>query len=165
MVQNDRVFRLTMTGLGPLAARPIGASAKKQATCPGIGWPSSHARAQAPTGARPGQGRPREAIGRKANWRERKKTRAKVVQLVLELLVCWRNSASAKVYNFRWNWIFAGAIPRARKSTTFAGIAVSNARMVKVCSENARAPAPKPPRARWNCVPVRFDAKTRRASR
>ena len=79
--------------------------------------PSSRARAKAPTGARPGQGRPRGAIGRKANWRERKrctgvrldarpgqgrprgaighkanwrerkKTRAKVVQLVLELLV------------------------------------------------------------------------------
>ena len=46
-VQNDRVFRFTMTGLEPLAARPIGASAKD---------------AQAPTGARPGQGRPRGGV-------------------------------------------------------------------------------------------------------
>ena len=74
---------------------------------------SSHARAKAPTGARPGQGRPRGAIGRKANWRERNRcsgadrrpplfccrnsASAKVVQLLLELDFCCRNSASAKV--------------------------------------------------------------------
>ena len=33
-VQNDRVFRLTMTGVGPLAARPIGASAKMRTHIP-----------------------------------------------------------------------------------------------------------------------------------
>ena len=49
------------------------------------------------------------------NCCERKKTRAKVVQLLLELDFCWRNSASAKVYNFRWNCFFA-APPRSREA-------------------------------------------------
>ena len=54
----------------PLAARPIGASAIDAA---------------APTGARPGQGRPRGAVRRSRTAASAKK-RAKVVQLVLELL-------------------------------------------------------------------------------
>ena len=152
-VQNDRVFRLTMTGLEPLAARPIGASAidarasdwtpgpvraapaqafgqrpncRERKEIPGQGrprggvWPTAKLpRAQKNTReslqlvlkllgvliARPCIGadrrpplmrRPRGAIGRKANWRERKKTS-----------------------NFCWNWIFVGAIPRAQKSCNF----------------------------------------------
>ena len=73
-VQNDRVFRLTMTGLEPLAARPIGASARNSGRPPADGL-SSHARAKAPTGARP-FGRPRGAAGRQPGWRERNRCSA-----------------------------------------------------------------------------------------
>ena len=74
--------------------------------------------AAAPTGARRLCGAPAQACGA-AKLPRAQKTRAKVVQLLLELLFCWRNSASAKVYNFRWNCFFAGAIPRAQKSCNF----------------------------------------------
>ena len=115
----------------PLAVRPIGASAKnsRSGPPPRSHWPPGQlARAQ----KIPGQGRPRGAIGRQANWRERKKTRA-------------------KVYNLSWNWIFVVAIPRARKSTTFAGIAWCADRM----PVQRRRPAP----AAYAARPRRREAK------
>ena len=60
-----------MTDLKPLAARPIGTSAKKRAKVVQL------------------------VLELLVCWRN--SASAKVEQLVLELLVCWRNSASAKV--------------------------------------------------------------------
>ena len=76
--QNDRVFRLTMTGLEPLAARPIGASAKKRAGLPTRSKVGARPVIICPcTGvrldARPGQGRPRGAVRRSRTGASAKK--------------------------------------------------------------------------------------------
>ena len=155
-VQNDRVFRLTMTGLEPLAARPIGASAKKRRAAKQVKGGATAFIIRPCTGvrldARPGQGRPRGGVWPTAKLPRAQRNTRKSLQLSLELLFVLTTcpeyrrrpapglSAApaeplaarpigasakirAKVYNFRWNWIFVVAIPRAQKSTTFAGIA------------------------------------------
>ena len=77
--------------------------------------------AAAPTGARPGQGRPRGGVWPTAKLPRAQKNKqpllellfcwrnsasAKVVQLLLELLFCWRNSASAKVVQLLLELLF-----------------------------------------------------------
>ena len=71
-VQNDRVFRLTMTGLEPLAARPIGASVIDAALPPGS-WPviaCPYIGADRRPAFRPPS---RSRSSARMNWRERKK--------------------------------------------------------------------------------------------
>ena len=94
-------------------------------------------------------GRPAFRPPSRSHWPQGQLARAqRNKQLSLELDFCWRNSASAKVYNFRWNWIFVGAIPRARKSATFAGIACRH--RTPVYRRPTGRPAFRPPsRSHW----------------
>ena len=114
-----------------------------------------------PTGARPGQGRARAGVWpmaklpRAQKMQRRRPAPGPVRAAPAQAFGQWPNCRERKkTRNFCWNWIFLVAIPRARKSTTFAGIA---------CSPRSRRATARLARAQKNTrkrfTGVRLDAR------